>query len=70
MSRLKGKYSAYLLVFIFAVLLFLSRIFESANIPDLFAGMPVSFIYIFGGWFMVILALAFLSRINKDWKHD
>lgn len=70
MSRLKGKYSAYLLVFIFAILLFLSRIYESANIPDLVAGMPVSFMYIFGGWFIVILGLALLSRINRKEKHD
>ena len=54
-----------------AVLLFNTPILSIFNIPAFVGGIPVFYLYLFGAWLFIILALAWVvSRTNNDAENE
>jgi putative Ca2+/H+ antiporter (TMEM165/GDT1 family) len=54
-----------------AILLFNTPILSIFNVPTFVGGIPVFYLYLFGAWLFIILALAWVvSRTNNDAENE
>jgi putative Ca2+/H+ antiporter (TMEM165/GDT1 family) len=54
-----------------AILLFNAPILSIFNVPTFVGGIPVFYLYLFGAWLFIILALAWVvSRTNNDAENE
>jgi len=57
---------SYLFVFLTGLFLFLSPVLKTVNKPILAFSLPISSIYIFVVWLVMIILLSILSTRSKD----
>jgi hypothetical protein len=66
MEAKKRNELSYLFVFLTGIFLFLSPVLKTIDKPILAFSLPVSSIYIFLVWIVIIVLLALLSSQSKD----
>ena len=65
MSRTVLKHSRLIALFLFGVLLFNYPLLALWSRPDELLGIPVLYLYIFGGWALFVALLACIVECNR-----